>query len=141
LSLLLLFLAIRLHASETTPPKYSQVLDKFAATSKRLSSETDRLNNDLKHIERDEELVADEQKELEDQIHAGTMEFEEKCTVARLVHWLLFLIVACTLVLFHFCFEFFSEKLDVVNKRIDDLKKQVSLVMKYSLICDMWHHF
>jgi chromatin segregation and condensation protein Rec8/ScpA/Scc1 (kleisin family) len=92
----LLFLAIRLHASETTLSKYSQVLDKFAATSKRLSSETDRLNNDLKHIERDEELVADEQKELEDQIHAGTMEFEEKCTVARLVHWLLFLIVACT---------------------------------------------
>jgi hypothetical protein len=62
-------------------------LDKFAATSKRLSAETDRLNNDLKHIERDEELVADEQKELEDQIAEGTKEFEEKCAVARLVAW------------------------------------------------------
>lgn len=60
-------------------------MDKFAATSKRLSAETDRLNNDLKHIERDEELVADEQKELEDQISEGTKEFEEKCVVARLV--------------------------------------------------------
>jgi hypothetical protein len=46
-------------------------------------SETDSLNKDLKHIERDEELVADERKELEDQIHADTMEFQKKCAVAR----------------------------------------------------------
>lgn len=62
---------------------HQQVLDKFTKTSKRLSVETDRLNNDLKHIERDEELVADEQKELEDVIAEGTKEFEEKCVEAR----------------------------------------------------------
>lgn len=60
-----------------------QVLDKFTKTSKRLSAETDRLNKDLKHIERDEELVADEQKELEDVIAEGTKEFEEKCVEVR----------------------------------------------------------
>ena len=60
-----------------------QVLDQFAATSKRLSSETERLNNDLKHIERDEALVAEEQKELEGQISEGTKEFEAKCTEAK----------------------------------------------------------
>jgi hypothetical protein len=73
------------HRSCIVTCKNLQVLDKFAATSKRLSAETDRLNNDLKHIERDEELVADEQKELEGQIAEGTKEFEEKCAVARLV--------------------------------------------------------
>ena len=62
---------------------HPQVLDKFTKTSKRLSAETDRLNNDLKHIERDEELVADEQKELEDVIAEGTEEFEEKCVEVR----------------------------------------------------------
>ena len=62
---------------------HTQVLDKFTKTSKRLSAETDRLNNDLKHIERDEELVADEQKELEDVIAEGTEEFEEKCVEVR----------------------------------------------------------
>ena len=60
-----------------------QVLSKFATTSKRLSTETDRLNNDLKHIERDEELVEEERTELEGQIGEGTREFEEKCVEAR----------------------------------------------------------
>lgn len=61
----------------------SQVLDQFAATSRRLSAETERLNSDLKHIERDEELVAEEQKELEGQISDGTKEFEAKCIEAK----------------------------------------------------------
>jgi len=34
-------------------------------------------------IERDEELVAEEQKELEGQIAEGTREFEAKCGEAR----------------------------------------------------------
>jgi hypothetical protein len=71
------------HMAFATDLDYHQVLDKFASTSKRLSSETHRLNNDLKHIERDEDLVSDEQKELEDQISEGTKEFEEKCVEAR----------------------------------------------------------
>ncbi|KAL3778935.1 hypothetical protein HJC23_012393 [Cyclotella cryptica] len=76
------------------------VLDQFAATSKRLSAETERLNTDLKHIERDEELVAEEQKELEGQIADGTKEFEAKCIEA-------------------------NEKLEEVNQRIVDLRRQL----------------
>jgi hypothetical protein len=60
----------------------NQVLAQFATTSKRLSSESDRLGNDLKHIERDEELVAEEQKELNSQIDMETKEFEEKSSEA-----------------------------------------------------------
>ena len=61
------------------------MLDKSAATPMRLYTETERLNNDLKYIERDEELVANEQKVLEDQIAEGTKEFWEKYAVARFV--------------------------------------------------------
>ena len=63
--------------------KEAGVLSQFATTSKRLSSETERLANDLKHIERDEEVLAEEQKESGAQISEETKEFEEECKLAR----------------------------------------------------------
>ncbi len=59
-----------------------QVIKRFELTSKRLSTESERLCNDLKHIERDEELVFEEQKELGGQISEETKEFAEKCNEA-----------------------------------------------------------
>ena len=81
--------------------KKDGVLNQFAKTSKRLSSETERLSNDLKHIERDETVLADEQKELESQITDETKEFDEKRVEA-------------------------SEKLEVVDKEIEDLRKKLA---------------
>ena len=81
--------------------KQDEILNQFANTSKRLSSETERLSNDLKHIERDESVLADEQKELEGQITEETKEFEEKRVEA-------------------------SEKLEVVDKEIEELRKKLA---------------
>ncbi|KAL7467629.1 hypothetical protein ACHAXS_007870 [Conticribra weissflogii] len=60
----------------------SDVIKRFELTSKRLSTESERLCNDLKHIERDEELVFEEQKELGGQISEESKEFAEKCNEA-----------------------------------------------------------
>lgn len=81
--------------------KQDEVLNQFAKTSKRLSSETERLSNDLKHIERDELVLADEQKELESQITEETKEFEEKRVEA-------------------------SEKLEVINEEIEELRRKLA---------------
>jgi hypothetical protein len=64
-------------------PKEEEVLSQFAATSKKLSSESERLANDLKHIERDEKVFAEEEKELEGQIDEETKEFVKLSEDAR----------------------------------------------------------
>jgi len=40
----------------------NEALENFAATSKRLSAEDERLNNELKHIEKDEGIVVESKK-------------------------------------------------------------------------------
>ncbi|KAL7549050.1 hypothetical protein ACHAWF_012328 [Thalassiosira exigua] len=80
--------------------KEEGVLDQFEKTSKRLSSETERLTNDLKHIERDEAVLKEEQKELGGRITEETKEFDEKCTEA-------------------------SAKLEEVNETIKSLRQQL----------------
>lgn len=55
----------------------------FSTLSKQLSVENERLQHDLKHIERDAELVAEERKELETAISEQAGEFErlrDECT-------------------------------------------------------------
>ena len=81
--------------------KEDEILQQFAKTSQRLSSETERLSNDLKHIERDESVLADEQKELESQITEETKEFEEKRAEA-------------------------TEKLEIVDKEVEELRKKLA---------------
>ena len=66
-------------------PKEEEVLLQFAATSKKLSSESERLANDLKHIERDEKVFAEEEKELDGQIDEETKEFVKMSEDARYV--------------------------------------------------------
>ena len=61
----------------------SEALAKFKTTSKQLSIEQERLQNDLKHIERDAELIADERKELEKAISEQSGEFEKLRDQAR----------------------------------------------------------
>jgi len=90
-----------LQAEVDNRKREDEVLNQFANTSKRLSSETERLGNDLKHIERDESVLADEQRELESQISEETKEFEEKRVQA-------------------------SEKLEVVDKEIEELRKKLA---------------
>lgn len=52
------------------------VMERFGATSKQLSSEDERLNGEAKHLERDEDLVKMERKELDDAIAEQTAELE-----------------------------------------------------------------
>jgi hypothetical protein len=61
----------------------TEALAKFKTTSKQLSIEQERLQNDLKHIERDAELIADERKELEKAISEQSGEFEKLRDQAR----------------------------------------------------------
>jgi hypothetical protein len=49
---------------------------KFATVAKQLSAEQERLSHDLKHLERDAKLVAEERKELEAAISEQTSEIE-----------------------------------------------------------------
>jgi len=54
----------------------NEILTQYATISKQLSEEHERLQQDLKHLERDEQLVAEERKELEDSINEQTGEIE-----------------------------------------------------------------
>lgn len=59
------------------------VLEKFSETSKQLSAENERLRNDKKHLEKDEELVVAERKELEEAITEQSGEYEKLRDEAR----------------------------------------------------------
>jgi hypothetical protein len=68
-------LAVRLEQLEEKEAAYEQkvgeeTLKQYASISKQLSVEQERLQQDLKHLERDELLVSEERKELEDAIQA-----------------------------------------------------------------------
>ena len=54
-----------------------KIKERFQNTSKRLSSEEERLSIDFKHIERDEGLVKEEKKELEGTIQEQTSDMEK----------------------------------------------------------------
>jgi len=54
----------------------AEAMRRFSAVSKQLSTENERLQHDLKHIERDEELIAEERKELESAISDQAGAFE-----------------------------------------------------------------
>lgn len=54
----------------------TEALKRFSGTSKSLSAEHERLQQDLKHLERDAQLVADERKELETAISEQAGEYE-----------------------------------------------------------------
>ena len=43
-------------------------MEQFAVTAKKLSGEDVRLNNELKHIERDEDILNEERKQIENSI-------------------------------------------------------------------------
>ena len=54
-------------------------MEQFAATAKKLSVEDERLNSELKHIERDEKIVEEERKQIESSIsEQGKDEKEQK---------------------------------------------------------------
>ena len=55
----------------------AKALDFFAATSKRLSAEMERLNNDVKHTEQDKSIVEEERKELESTISEQSKDTED----------------------------------------------------------------
>jgi hypothetical protein len=64
-----------------------ETLKKFASISKQLSVEQERLQQDLKHLERDEQLVAEERKELETAISEQSGEYErQQDTVKKKLH-------------------------------------------------------
>jgi hypothetical protein len=58
-------------------------MERFAATSKVLWAENERLNNEVKHVERDESLVTEERNELESSISEQTSEMEQVRDTAR----------------------------------------------------------
>ena len=59
------------HSSDDTAMK------KFASMTKHLASEHERLQQDLKHLERDEGLVSEERKEVESAISEQSCQFEK----------------------------------------------------------------
>ena len=56
----------------------SEAMKQFSSISKQLSVEHERLQQDLKHLERDEELVAEERKELEEAISEQSGVYEKQ---------------------------------------------------------------
>lgn len=54
----------------------NEILTQYANISKQLSAEHERLQQDFKHLERDEQLVGEERKELEESIKDQTGEIE-----------------------------------------------------------------
>ena len=56
----------------------SEAMKQFSTISKQLSIEHERLQQDLKHLERDESLVAEERKELEDAISEQSGVYEKQ---------------------------------------------------------------
>lgn len=74
-------LALRLDALKKTELESEkkddhETLTQYESISKQLSAEHERLQQDLKHLERDEQLVGEEKKELEDSIQDQTGEIE-----------------------------------------------------------------
>jgi hypothetical protein len=67
-----------LHEQETSKGGESDsgTLKKFGMISKQLSAEQERLHQDLKHLERDESLVAEERSELESAISEQSGDYE-----------------------------------------------------------------
>jgi hypothetical protein len=66
----------------------TESMRKFSTVAKQLSAENERLQQDLKHLERDETLVAEERKELETAIseHSGEHEVQRNEAVEKLHH-------------------------------------------------------
>lgn len=56
----------------------SETLKKISAISKQLSTEHERLQQDLKHLERDEKLIGEERTEVDTSISEQTGEFENQ---------------------------------------------------------------
>ena len=75
--------AFQKEQESTDTKNASEALSKFTTASKQLSIEQERLQNDLKHIERDAELIADERKELEKAISEQSGEYEKLRDQAR----------------------------------------------------------
>ncbi len=74
-------LALRLDALKKTELESEkkddhETLTQYESISKQLSAEHERLQQDLKHLERDEQLVGEEKKELEHSIQDQTGEIE-----------------------------------------------------------------
>lgn len=61
----------------------SELLKGFEAISKKISAEQERLEQDLKHMERDERLVEEESEELEKSISEQTGEYEKQRESAK----------------------------------------------------------
>ena len=80
----------------------SDVMARFAATARQLSSENERLMGEAKHLERDEALVKMERKELDDAIADQTAELEKLREESR-------------------------ENLTKVEREMDDLREQLRL--------------
>lgn len=119
---------VALQSEVDNRPKEEEVLSQFAATSKKLSSESERLANDLKHIERDEKVFAEEEKELEGQIDEETKEFVMLSEDARYVTrelWSLIVCAALHSVLKSFYLSY-SKLLEEVNITIEGLRKQLA---------------
>jgi len=79
---------------------FADKMTKFEVDTKRLAAENERLNADLKNIERDEEFFKEEKGELEGIISEQTADIEVQRDTA-------------------------SEKLNVVNDEIEELRKQL----------------
>jgi hypothetical protein len=84
-------LAVQLQRIQMEQESQEQVVDtesmkKFAAISKQLSAEDTRLEQDFKHLERDEQLVAEERQELETAIseESGEIEIHRSSTETKL---------------------------------------------------------
>ena len=55
-----------------------ETFEQFEAISKQSSAEQERLNQDLKHLERDEELLAEERNELETAISEQSGQYKRQ---------------------------------------------------------------
>jgi hypothetical protein len=79
---------LQLKEAETTQETRddTEAMKQFSSISKQLSAEQERLQQDLKHLERDEQLVADERTELETSIseHSGVFERQRDDAKAHL---------------------------------------------------------
>lgn len=60
-------------------------MHRFSATAKQLSAEEERLKTELKHLERDGSLVAEERKELDDSILEHTADMEKEREAVKYV--------------------------------------------------------
>jgi len=83
----------------------NETLTQYASISKQLSAEHERLQQDLKHLERDEQLVGEERKELEDSINDQTGEIIKQKEEAE-------------------------SKLTEVDKEIEDLRNALQMKQK-----------